>query len=142
MNGSKIRIFWIDDDIEYLEGFHLFRLQDKYELTTARSYEKAKQILNQKKQFDIILLDLIIRQFEEAGHKVNVEKENWFWGMRLLEYIRQGLQLQTPLLVFTVVKNDAVTRKVAEFNAIMMTKGDISPKVFTNEILRLVGQEE
>ncbi|HEX2906923.1 MAG TPA: response regulator transcription factor [Phototrophicaceae bacterium] len=95
------RIFIVDDDPALSILLTTLFTKNGYQVTTARDFHTAKQQL-EREAFDLILLD------------VNIIYGN---GLDLLSYLRQSLQLATPVIVISAVHQEATLIRSLELGA-------------------------
>lgn len=93
------RILWIEDDADLLMGLIRPLKKDGHEIIVAKDEKEALETIR-KTDFDLIILDIIIPTGVK-GDKGGVH----FIGVRLLEKLLVDLNIKTPIIVLSVVRD-------------------------------------
>jgi CheY-like chemotaxis protein len=92
------RLAWIEDDIDTLLDLRRF-LESRHEVHAFRTYEAALAGIDELRQCDLIILDIILPSGDESNRKKNL-------GLQLVRYLRQQAGVASPILVYSVVANE------------------------------------
>lgn len=144
-------ILWIEDDYYHLRG--LFRRIEKkgFLLIPARSYIEAKKILRDRKDFCLIVLDLIIPYSENSLNYPNKENEKAEEtnaqitqnGIQILNYIVKDLKLNIPILILSIVRTRKILDKLTKIkNVKIIEKLGITPIVIERIVLDVLKYNE
>ena len=123
MNEKK-KILWVEDDYYHLKDLTRQLTKNGFEIISARSYEQAIDELNtHKEHLSLILLDLIIPNSstksvvpnmseEEYEDTVEVPKDLVEYGIKLLKYMMQELQLTIPIIVLSIITTKEIINEL------------------------------
>lgn len=120
-------ILWVEDDVNFFNIFSSF-LKNKYKINRAEDYEDALNNLKDK-QFDLIIIDLIIPSGEKLSIDELINIKDRYFGLELIKHIREN-DTKTPIMVVSVVnKNNIIDSiKIIDNKIPILWKYDISPK--------------
>ena len=124
-------ILWIEDDADLLMGLVRPLEKDGHEIIVAKDEQEAlKKIKNKKSDFDLILFDIII----PTGVKGDLRNIP-FVGMELLDKLLVEMEIETPIIVLSVVRSPELIDKMYEMGAKkVLRKGAYLPSKLRDEI--------
>lgn len=131
---DEITISWIEDDIDVIYGVIKPLLKLGVTLNHYYTYQDAISGINQIRECDLILLDAIIPPGSSGATGGNL-------GINLLERFRNEFQIETPVIIFSIVANaqDVIsTSDLKKYKARSLPKG-ITPLELKTEVLEVLG---
>ena len=139
MGGINIKkILWIEDDAYRIKDM-LFPFEDEgYKIVIAKTGEEALDKLRGDKEFELIILDILISPWKENLKLI------LFAGIELIKEIENITKdNKIPLVIFSIVEeitliNHAEQIKVDLTHYKIITKGTKLPKDLYNEIKELM----
>ncbi len=102
MNKSK-RILWVEDDYTTIAAIMLPLEKNGIQVIKVATYLEAKELVEKDRSFNLFLIDLILPYGDGK------QGDDTLYGVELIRYIRNSLHLTTPIIVFSVVYDNAVT---------------------------------
>jgi len=139
------KILWIEDDYSHLKGLTRPLEKKGFEIIAAKSYDIAmSELANHKEDLSLILLDLIIpRSLTETSEPKSSEKEFQSKvetpeelvenGMKLLEYIKQELNI--PVIVLSIVTNENIVDRIKNTGVKRLQKFGLLPNRLEEAVL-------
>ncbi len=137
---TKKAILWIENELEYYESIIEYLRELNYEVNKASSAEEGLlELRNKPKKYDLIIMDILMGYTELEGIKI----ENGRTGFALYEIIRNKLQLEIPIMVYTVLfeKEDMQFLKNVDNNRynFSFVHKPIDPIDFVIEVRKCIG---
>ena len=131
------KILWIEDDADLLRGLVRPLEKDGHKIIVAKDEQEAlERIKNKEFDFDLILFDIII----PTGIPGDVED---FVGMRLLKKLLIDMDIKTPIIVLSVVRDpDMVNAMSTMGDEKVLSKGAYLPSKLRKEIYGTLGMRE
>ena len=101
-----MRILWVEDDIDKIRGLLFYTEKLGANITEARTYSEAVNILNSSAAFDIAIVDLII--------PVGAVTDNFepYPGIDVCRAIRKKYK-DLPIIVMSVVRDSEVLEQLS-----------------------------
>lgn len=128
------KILWIEDDASKLMGLVKPLEKDGHKIIVAIDEKEALELID-KFNFDLILIDIII----PAGIK-NDKGDEHFVGMRLLNRLMVEMNIQTPIIVLSVVHDKEMVDKMFLMGVNkVLSKGVLLPSKLRHEIYETLG---
>jgi len=123
---EKKKILWVEDDHYHLKGLTIPLEKDGFEIIVAKCYMDTKRMLEEHKDLNLIILDLII-PYTLSGDKIeqlkinnsdSVEKATDLVknGVKIFNFIRTELKLEIPIIILTIVQNNNIINKLLDDN--------------------------
>jgi len=126
-------ILWIEDDADKLMGLVRPLEKDGHKIIVTYNEAEALEKID-KCNFDLIIVDIII----PTGVKED-KGDIPFVGMELLKKIKEK-QINTPILVLTVVRHKKMIDEMYHLGAIkVLKKGACFPTKLKEEIYEILG---
>jgi len=117
------KIAWIEDDISIIKDVIQPLINEGYIFTYLRTVKEALNNINLLKTVDLILLDLIFPTGEDT---IDFSQ---YPGVSLLEKLRNEFNVETPVVVFTVVKNGPAYTRLRELGVAEIVNKPERPSV-------------
>jgi CheY-like chemotaxis protein len=131
------RILWIDDDADLLMGLIRPLEKNGHEIVVVKDEKEALETIK-KLDFDLIILDIIIPTGIK-GDKGDVH----FIGMRLLEKLLVDLEIGTPVIVLSVMRDPEMITKMYDLGVEkVLQKGKFLPSKLRDEVYETLGVQE
>ena len=131
------RILWVEDEADLLMGLVRPLEKDGHEIIVAKD-EKAALEMIEELDFDLILLDIIIPTGVE-GDMGDIS----FVGMRLLKTLSIDMEIKTPIIVLSVVRDPDM---IGEMNGLgvkeVLPKGAYLPSKLKEKVYGVLGVRE
>lgn len=121
MTKKNKKIAWIEDDISIIQDVIQPLLNEGYTFEYLRNVKEALEKINLLKTVDLILLDLI---FPTGDDTIDF---NQYPGVSLLEKLRNDFNIETPVIVFTVVTNGQAHKRLRELGIVEIVNKPIRP---------------
>ena len=128
------KILWIEDDASKLMGLVRPLKKDGHKIIIATDEKEALELI-EKSNFDLILVDILI----PTGRKYDEGNEH-FVGMRLLKKLLVEMNIQTPIIVLSVVSDKEMIENMTSIGVIkVLSKGVLLPSKLRQEIYEILG---
>jgi len=133
------KILWIEDDADIRMGLVRPLEKDGHEIIVAKDEQEAlERIENKEFDFDLILFDIII----PTGITGDVEDVP-FVGMRLLEKLLIDMDIKTPIIVLSVVRDSDLINAMSTMGVKkVLPKIAYLPSKLRKEIYETLGMRE
>jgi len=128
------KIAWIEDDIGIIKDVVQPLINEGYIFTYLRSVKDTLDNINTLKTVDLILLDLIIPAGEDK------EDFQQYPGVDLLEKLRNNLNIETPVVVFTVVTSGQVYQRLHELGVVEIVNKPIRPSTLKEIVEQILNK--
>lgn len=128
-------ILWIEDEASRIQGIMRPLEREGHRIDVAPDKLRALDLLSSR-QYDLILLDIIIPDGADPG----ADDLEPYEGIRVLQRIRRELQLQTPVIIFSVV-NEATAREATKRLGVqkILSKGSLLPSDMKSAVHEVLG---
>lgn len=128
------KILWIEDDASKLMGLVRPLEKDGHKIIIATDEKEALELI-EKSNFDLILVDILI----PTGRKYDKGNEH-FVGMRLLNKLLVEMNIQTPIIVLSVVSDKEMIENMTLIGVNkVLSKGVLLPSKLRQEIYEILG---
>ena len=128
------KILWIEDEADLLMGLVRPLEKDGHEIIVVKDESEALETI-EKFDFDLILCDIIM----PTGIKGDMGDVP-FVGMRLLEKLLIELEIKTPIIVLSVLREAPMIDKMYEMGAKkVLPKGALLPSKLRDEVYEMLG---
>ena len=128
------KILWIEDEADLLMGLVRPLEKDGHEIIVVKDKSEALETI-EKSDFDLILCDIIM----PTGIKGDMGDVP-FVGMRLLEKLLIELEIKTPIIVLSVLRDASMIDKMYEMGAKrVLSKGALLPSKLRDEVYEMLG---
>lgn len=141
----KKKILWIDDDYYSISGLFRPLEREGYRVTPAISALDGYREAQKWKEYDLIVVDLIIpvaQQQESVPEVVKTwedERENKHVGVGIVKWLLQTLNVTCPVLVMSVVRDPIFTFGLENLGlAGYIQKSGLLPTDIKNKILETI----
>jgi two-component system chemotaxis sensor kinase CheA len=128
-------IAWIEDDANIIWPVIRPLEQRHYDIVVMESMREALDRIEELRQCDLILLDVILPAQDERW-----EKENHI-GVHLLETLREQ-DVMTPVLAFTVVGDPEVGKRLRELGVMDILHKPVGLSQLEEAVVTILGEEE
>jgi len=142
----KNRILWIEDEAFMVKG--LLRPMEKigFQVEVAKSALEGFQKALSWKQYDIIVVDLIIPLSSDEltlPETVRQWDDEAYVGVGLAKWMAVELKVEIPILLLSVVRNPLMAYDLEQFGLEhYLSKSGLLPSHVKDEILRILGGHE
>ena len=128
------KILWVEDEADLLMGLVRPLEKDGHEIIVAKDEEEALELIG-KSDFDLILLDIIIPTGVD-GDIGDVD----FVGMRLLKTLSIDMELKTPILVLSVVRDQKMIKEMKNGFGVkeVLEKGAYLPSKLKEKVYKVL----
>jgi CheY-like chemotaxis protein len=135
--AEKIRIAWIEDDIDVIFPVVEPLVNLGAEIEDYENYARAVRNIDRVVECDLILLDINLPPGNlsdaELAERRPGEK---FWGVTLLRRLRQEFDYQKPILVFSIIAAAVSVEEMLEKAHADPRNTRVIPKPFSSEDLK------
>lgn len=131
--GKKIA--WIEDDTAIIDPVVRPLEKAGYEFMRFRSVKDALDQIEQIKECDLILLDLILPVGDAEG------SFGEYPGLELLKMIRDKYSIKKPILVFSVVTNTIVQEELKRIG-VQMVRKPVMPPDLKEKVEKMIAEAE
>ncbi len=134
---DKYKILWIEDDADMIWGLMEPLINEGHIVERALDSKKAKELLEQKRKYDLIVLDIILPSGEKIKSITELDYIEKYIGLKFLE----SLPLDSPpILVLSVVNNEEIIAKIESFPQVKkyLQKGYVMPDQLKDEIMTIL----
>jgi CheY-like chemotaxis protein len=127
-------ILWVEDDYERIKGLGYFLEEKGHKFIPATTKKGAFQILDERKDFNLIILDLIIPEGEV------VEPFEPYPGFKVLERLKE-LNINVPIIVLTVVRDAGILDRLNNYQVTeILKKGVFRPSELQEAVNKILGK--
>ena len=127
------KILWIEDEADQIKGLVRPLEKDGHEIIIAEDESKALETI-EKSDFDLIICDIIM----PTGVNGDMGDVS-FVGMRLLKKLLIELEIKTPIIVLSVVRDTSMIDKMYEMGAKrVLQKGAFLPSKLRDEVYEML----
>ncbi|MEK9154754.1 MAG: response regulator [Patescibacteria group bacterium] len=140
--SNKIKILLVDDDemirIYFRDIFWIHGLDNKYDLTTVESPQKAEAIISDPKTRPHIIFTDLVMPAEKDGRIITSPEA----GLNFLKKIKTDPELKdVKVIVFSGHSEDTLKKQVKELGAEnYMIKSDNLPKDLIEYVEKMIGK--
>ena len=110
------KVLWIEDDYERIKRLTYFLVEEGHTILNATTKLGSFKVLEENKDIDIIILDLILPEGDESP---NLEP---YPGFKILDKVRLDLKLGIPIIVLTVVRDPDILNKLEPYKITKILK--------------------
>ena len=129
-------IVWIEDDIDVIDPVVDPLRKSGFNILPLRNYTEAKDHLEEIRNCDLILIDLILPPGREEQ-----ENDQEYLGLKLLKFLRHE-EIQIPVIAFSVVADEPnLEEELRQLNAVPLSK-PVRPSELKNEVFFILGYSE
>lgn len=133
------RILWIEDDYYHLQGLVTPLKRISFSIDIAESYNEALTYLENWKDYDLIILDLLLPNMEKGDFEENLKP--WHYGKMLFYYMKR-IEIDRPIVILSIVQYKELIRELMNHGASMhLEKIDLTPLQVKEAVLSLIGIE-
>ncbi len=134
---DKYKILWIEDDADLIWGLMEPLINEGHKVVRALDRKKAKELLEQKEKYDLIVLDIILPSGEKVKSIKELDHIEKYVGLNFLESLPVD---SPPILVLSVINNAEMIAKIESFPQVKkyLQKGWIEPEHLKNEIMNIL----
>jgi len=130
MTEKRVKIAWMEDDIEIIEPVVKPLKDAGHSFVELFSVEEVIDALDDVRSCDLILLDLLLPVGEAAGNYGR------YPGLRLLEVLREQYSIDIPAVVLTMVPNERVLSKLKKLGVADIITKPILPSKLKERVLK------
>jgi CheY-like chemotaxis protein len=129
-------ILWVEDDYERIKGLGYFLEEEGHKFIAATTKKEAFQILDERKNFDLIIIDLILSEGED------IKPFDPFPGFKVLKRLKD-LNLDVPIIVLTIVEDTEILNRLNKYKIVeLLKKGGFKPSELREAVHRVLGKHE
>lgn len=124
------KIVWIEDDIDVI--YPLVRPLERagYQITTFTNALDALNKIEELRQADLILLDLL---FSPGFEGPNLGE---YPGLGFLHKLRKEFQITVPVIVLSVIRREDILEKLRAFNDVHIIHKPVLPSYLKEQVER------
>ncbi len=126
------KIIWVEDDIAIIKPLVRPLENAGYEIDYVLSVADALAKLEQIKQADLLLLDMIY----PSGKGEDIEQR--YPGLAVLEMLRNEYHVETPVIVLTVVSNPGVLERLKALTVADIINKPVRPSTLKSSVERVL----
>ncbi len=137
-------VAWIEDDSEEIAAVIKPLQRAGFQFKPYFTYSEALEKIDEIRQCDLILLDLILPPGTQMSPELEARLENEeYLGLFLLEQLRSEFQISAPVIVLSVVAGlKSLEEKKNALPDVVFLAKPIRPSVLKSTVYRALGMPE